>query len=88
MNNYLLRSWCQIQILFCIALEGSANDRIAGADSTAVTLTFALYFTLANHKIWDRLSHSIRSAFKSENEINSKTVAAIPYLTGVIYEGI
>ena len=49
---------------------------------------FALYFTLANPKIWDRLSYSIRSAFKSEAQINGKTVATIPYLTGVIYESI
>ena len=52
-----------------------------------MTLTFALYFTLANPKVWDRLSASIRSTFNSEDEINGKTVATIPYLTGVIYEG-
>ena len=52
-----------------------------------MTLTFALYFTLANPKVWDRLSTNIRGAFNSEDEINGKTVATIPYLTGVIYEG-
>jgi len=86
-NNCLLKNWFRIQIPFCMNLQDWTDGRIAGADSTAVTLTFALYFTLANRKIWDRLSQSIRSAFTKEDEINGTTVATIPYLTGVIYEG-
>jgi cytochrome P450 len=69
-------------------IQVSTENRIAGADSTAITLTFALYFTLENRNIWDRLSENIRGAFKVESDINSRTVATIPYLTGVIYEGI
>ena len=87
-RNYLLKSWYRIRIPFCRVQSFYAHSRIAGADTTAVTLTFALYFTLANPKIWNRLSRSIRSAFNSEDEINGKTVATIPYLTGVIYECI
>lgn len=87
-RNCLLKIWSRIRIHFCRPQQLYAHSRIAGADTTAVTLTFALYFTLENPNIWDRLSHSIRSAFKSDAEINGQTAATIPYLTGVIYESI
>jgi len=50
-------------------------------------MTFALYYTLANRKIWDRLSKEVREKFKTEEEINGQTTQAIPYLTAIINEG-
>ena len=53
-----------------------------------MSLTFALYYIVSIPKVWDRLSHEIRSRFKNESEITGQSTATISYLDGVICESI
>jgi cytochrome P450 len=76
-TSTLLSASHQISLIF----------RVAGADTTAVTLTFALYFIIADRKVWEILSREIRSKFKSKDDITGPSTASLPYLNGVINEG-
>jgi len=75
--------------LFCLNPQNLVrpNVSVAGADTTAVTLTFALYFVIADRKVWGKLSSEIRSKFKDKDEITGPSTAMLPYLTAVINEG-
>ena len=64
-----------------------ANSRVAGADTTAISMTFALYYALATPRVWKRLCKEVREKSKSEDEISGQTTQAIPYLTAIINEG-
>ena len=49
-------------------------------------MTFALYFTVANRNVWNRLAKEVREKFNSEEEITGPSTQNIPYLTAIISE--
>jgi cytochrome P450 len=59
---------------------------IAASDTTAIALTFALYYITAIPEVWTRLSSEIRSKFISVDEIKGQSVTSLPYLDAVIHE--
>jgi cytochrome P450 len=59
---------------------------VAGADTTAVTLTFALYFVIEDRRVWEKLSGEIRRSFETKKEITGPSTATLPYLNAVINE--
>lgn len=61
--------------------------RVAGADTTAVSLTFALYYIIAIPPVWKRLSDEIRSKFEKGEDITGQSTAQLIYLNAVIHEG-
>jgi hypothetical protein len=65
-----------------------ANSSIAASDTTAVTLTFLLYYLLVNRRHWDRLTQEIRSRFRSPDEMTNSALMAIPFLEAAIHESI
>ena len=58
----------------------------AASDTTAATLTFALYYLLANPKDWTRLVHEVHSHFSAEDEISGYSTAPLPFLNAVVHE--
>ena len=64
------------------------DDRCGAADTTAIGLTFAFYFTVADRKVWDRLSRELRMQFKSIDEITGQATEGLPFLNAVIFECI
>jgi cytochrome P450 len=65
-----------------------SNGRVAAADTSAVSLTFALYYIVSVPKVYDRLTSEIRSKYSTINEINGQSTAQLIYLDAVIMEGI
>ena len=63
-----------------------SNDRIAASDTTAIALTFALYYIVAVPGVWTRLSDDIRSKFSAIDEITGQSASTLPYLDAVISE--
>jgi cytochrome P450 len=61
---------------------------IAGSETTSTALTAQTYFLLRNPESLKRLQDEVRSAFTSVNEITGQSTARIPYLMGVIDEGL
>jgi cytochrome P450 len=59
---------------------------IAGAETTATTMTAALWFLEQNPDCLVRLQKDIRTAFKSYDEITGDTTSNLPYLNAVIEE--
>jgi cytochrome P450 len=59
----------------------------AASDTTAVGLTFTLYFLLANRESWTRLCKEIRAKYHSLDEITHLSTTTIPFLDAVIQEG-
>jgi len=59
---------------------------IAASDTTAVTLTFLLYYLLAKRQYWERLAAEIRSKFRSVDEMTNTALLAIPFLEAAINE--
>ncbi|KAF2251956.1 pisatin demethylase [Trematosphaeria pertusa] len=63
---------------------------IAGTETTAGFLTglFNLITRPNNAHILEKLTHEIRSSFKSETDMNFEALVRLPYLTAVIEEGL
>lgn len=63
---------------------------IAGTESTSGFLTglFNLITWADNKHILDKLTHEIRSSFKSDAHLNFEELVKLPYLTAVIEEGL
>ena len=59
---------------------------IAGADTTAVSLTFCLYHIISIPRVWDRVCQEIRSKFETSEEITGQSTATLRYLDAVIHE--
>ena len=75
-------------LLFLI--PGNITDfdtRVAGADTTALSLTFGLYYLVANQKVFERLSKEIRSTYEDPSQITGRSTASLVYLDAVIHEG-
>ena len=68
--------------------EGPLFSRIAGADPIAISLTYALYYTISIPKVWNRLSKEIRNNFDNIEDINGQTTVTLQYLDAVINESI
>lgn len=77
-----------IQILYCInhARKTCLITRVAGADTTALSLTFALYFMVKERRVYERLCREIRERFGSKEEITGQTAATLPFLEAAIQE--
>lgn len=65
-------------------------NMIAGADTTAITLTAILYFSLKNPEVWKRLQDEIPAqSFNSDPTISSYSDSeSRPYLRAVVHESM
>jgi cytochrome P450 len=72
--------------LLLICLRLCLTRRVAGADTTAVSMTFGLYYIVAIPKVWDRLSREIRSRFDKIEDINGQSTGQLQFLDAVIHE--
>jgi hypothetical protein len=81
-NDLLVNSYA---IVYAAALF-LLRIRVAASDTTAIALTFALYYIVAILEVWERLSEEIRSKFSAIEEITGQATATLPYLDAVIYE--
>jgi len=62
---------------------------VAGSETTATTLSAAIYFLLKRPKKCARFTEEIRSAFKGgDEEITLQACAALPYLQACIEEAL
>lgn len=52
---------------------------VAGSDTSATLLSGLLYLLLKNPTCLQKITHEIRSAFKSEDEITFSSVQNLPY---------
>jgi hypothetical protein len=60
---------------------------VAGGDTTALSLTFALYYMVKDRRVYERSCREIRERFGSKEEITGQTAATLPYLEAAILEG-
>lgn len=64
-------------------------NMIAGADTTAITIRSAIYFSLRNPRVWARLTEEIRAAdFRGRTPPSYKEARALPYLEAVVREAL
>lgn len=68
-------------------LNHFANSSIAAADTTAVSLTFVLYYAISIPRVWKRVSEEVRSSFQKSEDINGHSTTKLPFLDAVIHEG-
>ncbi|KAI1409848.1 putative cytochrome P450 [Hypoxylon sp. FL1857] len=61
---------------------------IAGGETTATSLTAALYYVLRSPEVRSKLVNEIRSRYKSYDEIDSTSALQLPYLQAVINEAM
>ena len=61
---------------------------IAGSETTATLLSGTTYFLLKNPDKLAKLTRELRSAFKSDDEINFQNVSNLPYLIACLEEGM
>jgi cytochrome P450 len=60
----------------------------AGSETTATTLTAATYFLGTHPDVLTKLEAEVRSAFKSDQEININSVQSLPYMLAVLKEAM
>lgn len=60
----------------------------AGSDTTALSLAATFFYLLHNPDTLAKLTSEVRSSFTSPDEINSKTLAKLPYLRACIDEAL
>ena len=58
----------------------------AGSETTATTLAAATYFICAHPEVMKKLYAEVRSAFKSEEEIDINSVGNLTYMLAVLKE--
>lgn len=61
---------------------------VGGTETTATVLSGLTYFILRSPECMTRLATEIRSAFRSEDEMNLESLAALPYLSACIREAL
>jgi cytochrome P450 len=61
---------------------------MAASDTTAVAITFILYFLLTEKKYWVRLAKEIREKYESPEEITHFSTSTVPFLDAVVSESI
>jgi cytochrome P450 len=59
---------------------------VAGSDSVATVLTGTTFYLLQHPEVMRKLTDEIRSTFKTEKEINSQSVARLPYMIACLDE--
>jgi hypothetical protein len=59
---------------------------VAGSETTATTVTAALYFLLTNAHVHRRLVIEVRSAFQNKDEITITTVNKLEYMLACLNE--
>ncbi|OJJ87319.1 cytochrome P450 [Aspergillus glaucus CBS 516.65] len=71
-------------------MEANANLLIiAGSDTTATLLSGTTYYLLRTPRALEKATQEVRSAFKSESEINFlNTTARLPYMVACLNEGM
>jgi cytochrome P450 len=72
--------------LSCILQMNIPHNRIAASDTTSVSLTFLLYYLLANRQHWDRLANEVRSSYASSPDICDSSLLKLSFLDAVIHE--
>jgi cytochrome P450 len=75
-----------MQMNSCMSFISHPHTRAGGTDTTAIALTFLLYYLVANRECWDRLSVDIRSNFNSPEEITYPALSKIIFLDALIHE--
>ncbi|KAK3301905.1 putative cytochrome P450 [Chaetomium strumarium] len=61
---------------------------IAGGETTATALAAAVYYLLKTPGTLEKLTHEIRSRYKSYSEIDATSAQQLPYLQAVIQEAL
>lgn len=61
---------------------------VAGSETTATLLSGATYLLLKNPKTLARLTHEVRSTFKSDEEINISSAAQLTYMIACLDESL
>ncbi|RYP10685.1 hypothetical protein DL764_000475 [Monosporascus ibericus] len=61
---------------------------IGGSETTATLLSGVTYFLLMNPEAMEKLKTEIRTAFRSEDEIDFMSVSALPYLLACLDEAL
>lgn len=60
----------------------------AGSETTATTLAATTYFLATHPEALQKLNDEVRSAFKSEDEIDVNSVQNLPYMLAVLKEAM
>ncbi|KAK4554112.1 hypothetical protein LTR86_008953 [Recurvomyces mirabilis] len=87
--NYLLQQKEQEGELSREALhENGIALVVAGAETTATLLTATTYFLCRNPETLKEVQQEVRSAFKSDEEIDVRSVNNLSYMIAVLSEGL
>ncbi|KAH7346694.1 benzoate 4-monooxygenase cytochrome P450 [Rhexocercosporidium sp. MPI-PUGE-AT-0058] len=65
----------------------ASNFLMAGAETTAMLLAGATYYTLKNRPVYKKLKDEIRSTFTADHQITIDSTRDLSYLHAVIQEG-
>jgi cytochrome P450 len=74
--------------LLMYTIFGYQWHSMAASDTTAVAITFILYFLLTEKKYWVRLAKEIREKYESPEEITHFSTSTVPFLDAVVSESI
>ena len=61
---------------------------VAGSESVTTALTGIINYLLRNPLQLQALTHEIRSTFQNEKDMNGTSLSRLPYLDGVLHEGL
>ncbi|KAI3542082.1 cytochrome P450 [Colletotrichum abscissum] len=61
---------------------------IAGSETTATALSAITYYLCTNRQALDKLTHEVRTAFSSEEEIEMVSAQQLQYMQAVMNEGL
>jgi len=61
---------------------------IAGTETTATLLSGLTYHLLTNHAKLDKLTHEVRTTFRTVDDITIERLQGLPYLNACIEEGL
>ncbi|KUL83686.1 hypothetical protein ZTR_07491 [Talaromyces verruculosus] len=87
--SYILRANESARAL--TSKEITANTALlldAGSETTASLLSGCLFYLAKNPDVLSKLSQVIRERFAQEDEMDSKSLAQLPYLTAVLNESL
>jgi hypothetical protein len=73
-------------LLYHLSFQIFDRSSGAGSETTAGTLTFAMFFLLQHPERLKKLCHEVRTSFSRFEEITNNSVAGLPYLDSVVNE--